>query len=86
MAAPLRYLSYSIDSALLTAALMLLVVLKLNPFTTGWLLTKLVLLVIYIVLGTLALKRAPTPRARWICYFAALAVFALVVSAGGGIA
>jgi uncharacterized membrane protein SirB2 len=76
MAAPLRYLSYSIDSALLTAALMLLVVLKLNPFTTGWLLMKLGLLVSYVVLGSLALKRARTPAAQRICYLAALATFA----------
>jgi len=80
MAAPLRYLSYTIDTALLTAALMLLVVLKLNPFTTGWLLTKLVLLVIYVVLGSLALKRARSERARRICYVAALAVFAFLYS------
>jgi uncharacterized membrane protein SirB2 len=37
MAAPLRYLSYTIDTALLTAALMLLTALKLNPFAVPWL-------------------------------------------------
>jgi len=75
MAAPLRYLSYSIDTALLTAALMLLVILKLNAFTTGWLLTKRVLLTLYIALGTFALKRGRSPRVRWLSYCAALAVF-----------
>lgn len=74
-AAPVRYLSYTIDTALLTAALMLLVVLKLNPFTTPWLLTKLVLLVVYIVLGVFALKRARTAAQRGLFYLAALAVF-----------
>lgn len=74
-AAALRYTSYSIDSALLTAALMLLVVLKLNPFTTPWLATKLVLLVLYIVLGVLALREQRPQRQRWACYAAALAVF-----------
>jgi len=76
MHAALRYLSYSIDSALLTAAMMLLVVLKLNPFTTPWLATKLSLLVVYVVLGSFALKRASTRRGRWLAFVAALLCFA----------
>ena len=75
MAAPLRYLSYTIDTVLLTAALMLLTALKLNPFVVPWLSVKLVLLVIYVVLGSLALKRAHGTRTRAICYVAALATF-----------
>jgi uncharacterized membrane protein SirB2 len=75
MAAPLRYLSYSIDTVLLTAALMLLTALKLNPFVVPWLSVKLALLVCYVVLGSLALKRASTPRGRALCYAAALSCF-----------
>ena len=75
MAAPLRYLSYTIDTTLLTAALMLLTVLKLNPFVVPWLAVKLGLLVVYVVLGSLALKRARSRRSRAICYAAALASF-----------
>jgi uncharacterized membrane protein SirB2 len=75
MAAPLRYLSYTIDTVLLTAALMLLTALKLNPFLVPWLSVKLVLLVVYVVLGSLALKRARSRRARAIYYVAALATF-----------
>jgi len=78
MAAPLRYLSYTIDTALLTAALMLLTVLKLNPFVVPWLSVKLALLVVYVVLGSLALKRARTRHTRAICYAAALATFAFM--------
>ena len=78
MAAPMRYLSYSIDTVLLTAALMLLTSLKLNPFVVPWLSVKLVLLVCYVVLGTLALKRARTPRARAACYAAALGCFVYI--------
>jgi uncharacterized membrane protein SirB2 len=73
MAAPLRYLSYTIDTVLLTAAMMLLTMLKLNPFAVPWLSVKLALLVLYIVLGSLALKRARSHRARAVCYAAALA-------------
>jgi len=75
MAAPLRYLSYTIDTALLTAALMLLTALKLNPFAVPWLSVKLALLVVYVVLGSLALKRARSRRARAGFYVAALVTF-----------
>lgn len=74
-AAPLRYLSYTIDTVLLTAALMLLTALKLNPFVVPWLSVKLALLVVYVVLGSLALKRARSRRARALFYAAALATF-----------
>ena len=75
MAAPLRYLSYTIDTTLLTAALMLLTALKLNPFAVPWLSVKLALLVAYVVLGSLALKRARSRRARAGFYVAALVTF-----------
>ena len=78
MAAPLRYLSYTIDTVLLTAALMLLTALKLNPFVVPWLSVKLALLVVYVVLGSLALKRARSQRARALYYVAALATFAFM--------
>jgi uncharacterized membrane protein SirB2 len=74
-AAPVRYLSYSIDTALLTAALMLLSILPGALFANGWLTTKLILLVGYVVLGAYALKRAHTPRTRSICFAAALATY-----------
>jgi uncharacterized membrane protein SirB2 len=60
MLTPVRRLSQVIDTALLAAALLLLATLQLNPFATPWLLTKLMLLVAYIVLGTMALRRART--------------------------
>jgi uncharacterized membrane protein SirB2 len=80
MAAPLRYLSYTIDTTLLTAALMLATVLHQYPFVHSWLTVKVLLLVVYIVLGSLALKRAHTQRARMICYIAALGVYLFIVS------
>ncbi len=75
MAAPMRYLSYAIDTTLLTAALMLLTILPGTLFANGWLTVKLVLLVVYVVLGTYALKYGRTPRARAIYFLAALATF-----------
>jgi len=73
--APVRYLSYGIDTTLLTAALMLLSILPGAMFANGWLTTKLVLLVVYVVLGTLALKRAKSRRAQAICFALALATY-----------
>lgn len=78
MAAPVRYLSYSIDTILLTAALMLLTILPHAMFANGWLTTKLVLLVVYVGLGTFALKRGRSKRVRAVCYVAALATFAVM--------
>lgn len=72
-AAPVRYVSYTIDTLLLTAALMLTSIVHQYPFVNGWLTMKVVLLVVYVVLGTIALKRGRTQRSRAIAYFAALA-------------
>lgn len=79
MAAPVRYLSYTIDSILLTAALMLLTILPGAMFANGWLTVKLVLLVVYIVLGSFALKRARSPRTRLASYLLALMVFGFML-------
>jgi len=76
MAAPVRYLSYAIDIVLLTAALMLLTLLPAAVFANGWLWVKIALLVVYVGLGTFALKRGRTPGVRRACFVAALAVFA----------
>ncbi len=77
--APARYLSYAIDTALLTSALMLVSVLPGAVFANHWLSVKLGLVVAYIALGVFALRRARTPRGRIASYVAALVVFALVV-------
>ena len=80
MAAPWRYLSYTIDTVLLTAALMLVTILHQYPFVQAWLTVKVCLLVVYVVLGSYALKRGRTPRMRLICFVAALAVYAFIIS------
>jgi uncharacterized membrane protein SirB2 len=80
MAAPLRFLSYFIDTVLLTAALMLVTVLHQYPFVQPWLTVKVVLLVVYVVLGSLALKRGRTRTVRLYCYLAALAVYLFIAS------
>lgn len=76
----LRWLSYAIDTTLLTSALMLIGIVHQYPFVHGWLTVKVLLLVVYIVLGVFALRRAPTRRSRLLCYVAALSVFAFIAS------
>jgi uncharacterized membrane protein SirB2 len=80
MAAPLRYVSYTIDTVLLTAAMMLATVLHQYPFVNGWLTTKVLLLVVYVVLGSLALKRGATRSARALSFGAALVVYGFIIS------
>ena len=80
MTAPLRYLSYTIDTVLLTAALMLATIVHQYPFVNGWLTAKVLLLVCYIVLGSLALKRGRTRAVRTTCWIVALLVYLFIVS------
>jgi uncharacterized membrane protein SirB2 len=80
MAAPVRYLSYAIDTTLLTAALMLAAMLHQYPFVHGWLTAKVLLLVLYIVLGSFALKRGATTRTRAMFFAAAVVVYCMIAA------
>jgi uncharacterized membrane protein SirB2 len=79
-AAVLRYSSYTIDTTLLMVALVLTTVIHQYPFATGWLTMKLCLLVAYVVLGSIALKRGSTLRVRTFAYVAALVTVMFLVS------
>jgi uncharacterized membrane protein SirB2 len=78
MIAPVRYLSYTIDIVLLSAGLLLLAILPSAVYSNGWLALKLVLLVIYIGLGMLALKRGRTAGIRRGCFIAAIVIYLCV--------
>jgi len=73
-AAWLRYPSYLIDTLLLTAALMLMSVVRQYPFVDDWLTMKVCLLVAYVVLGSVALRRGRSRGARIAAFVAALLV------------
>lgn len=75
-----RFTSWTIDTTLLTAALMLFTILPKEMFGNGWLLAKMLLLVAYVGLGTMALRRARTRTTRAVFYVAALATFAFMIS------
>lgn len=80
LAAPLQFLSYTIDTVLLTAALMLMTVVQQYPFVHAWLTVKVLLLVVYIVLGILAFWNGPTRAMRVGAWAAALVVYAFIYS------
>lgn len=80
MAPRVRHLSYGLDTLLLLAGVSLWGLLGLNPLRDAWLGSKLALLLLYIVLGSLALKRAPSPGLRWRCFVAALACYGFMLT------
>ena len=69
-----RRLSVSIDVMLLAAGVGLWTLLGYHPMQQTWLAVKLGLLVVYIVLGSFALKRGRTRAHRLVFFMAALAV------------
>lgn len=75
-----RVTSYAIDTALLTAALMLLSILPGAMFANGWLLSKLLFLAAYIGLGVMTFRGTASGYARAWFYIAALLAFAMVYS------
>ena len=75
-----RIAPHIIDTGLLASALGMLALTTWQLALMPWLATKIVLLLVYIVLGTIALKRGRTLRIRAIAYVAALAVFGHIVA------
>lgn len=71
-----------IDTLFLLAGIAMLFVLSMNPFTEGWLLAKFGGLIVYVLLGTIAIKRGPTLQIRIIAAVGAISVFAYI----GGVA
>ncbi|OGB06823.1 MAG: regulator SirB [Burkholderiales bacterium RIFCSPHIGHO2_12_FULL_69_20] len=75
-----RRASVAIDTLLLSAGVTMWVLLSWHPVQHPWLGTKLLLLLLYIVLGSLALKRARRPGQRAVFFVAALAVYGFMAS------
>lgn len=60
----LRILPHVIDVFLLASAVWLVLLLRQYPFVHGWITAKVLGVVIYIVLGSIALRRGRTRRTR----------------------
>lgn len=71
-----RVVPHVVDTALLASAITLAVIIRQYPFVQAWLTAKVLALVVYIVAGSIALKRGRTLSVRII----ALVIAVLTVS------
>lgn len=67
------------DTILLISAITLAIGIQQYPFVHGWLTAKLVALMVYIVFGMYALKRAKTKNHKIIFFILALITFGYIV-------
>jgi uncharacterized membrane protein SirB2 len=75
-----KTLPHLVDTALLVSALMLVTLLRLNPFAAPWLIAKMSGLVLYIGLGMVALRPTIAKPVRAAAWVAALAAVGWIVS------
>lgn len=75
-----RWVPHVVDSVLLLSALALALMLHQYPFRDAWLTAKVLGLLGYIGLGSVALKRGRTGRQRLVAWLAALGVYSYIVS------
>lgn len=68
------------DTLLLASGIGLAVLMQQYPLVHGWLTAKVLALIAYIVLGTIALKRGKTRAQRITAWIAALLVFGYMVA------
>ncbi|MBU3824069.1 MAG: SirB2 family protein [Candidatus Oceanisphaera merdipullorum] len=78
----LKILPHIIDTLLLAMGVWLAVLSQQIPFDNSpWLTAKVIGLVLYIVVGTIAIKRGKTRNQRLIATFASIAIFAYIYGA-----
>lgn len=75
-----RIAPHVIDTLFLVSGIALVIDLQLAVLQNTWLLAKFAGLLVYIVLGALALRRGPTKKVRIIAFVGALLAFAYVVN------
>jgi uncharacterized membrane protein SirB2 len=76
-----KVVPHLIDTALLGLGVWLMVALSLWPHQHSWLAAKLIALLVYIGLGTVAIKRGRSPAIRGMAGLAAVATFAYMLGA-----
>ena len=77
-----RVAPHVIDTVMLLAAVALTSLINQYPLTSSWLMVKVLALVVYILLGVIALKRGKTRAQRIIAFALALLTFAFIISVG----
>ena len=76
-----RTLPHVIDTLFLISGIALVLVLSLPVMQSPWLLAKFAGLVVYVVLGSIALRRGPTLAVRQVSFVGAVSAFAYIVGA-----
>ena len=82
LAKALKVLPHINDTVLLSCAIGMLSLIGLNPFTTPWLLAKIVALLVYIGLGAICMRSLPGSRRQAVSFVAAISVFAYILLVG----
>jgi uncharacterized membrane protein SirB2 len=75
-----KVVPHVVDTVLLASAIVLAVMSRQYPLESSWLTAKVVGLVVYIGLGTIALKRGRSKRTRVTAWIAAQFMFAYIVA------
>jgi uncharacterized membrane protein SirB2 len=76
----MRIAPHIVDTVLLTSAIALALLLHQYPFINGWLTAKVLALLAYIALGSIALKRGPTRSIRFVAWIGALMALAYIIA------
>lgn len=82
LAKALKVVPHINDTVLLASAIGMLSLIGLNPFTTPWLLAKILALAGYVLLGTVCMRSRPGSRRQTVSFVAAISVFAYIVLVG----
>jgi uncharacterized membrane protein SirB2 len=69
-----------IDTFLLVSAIILAVQMRISPLEHSWLMAKIIALLMYIGIGTVALKRGRSKQIRVFAWLLGLATFMYIVS------
>ena len=75
-----RILPHVVDTVLLVSAIALALRITQYPFVHAWLTAKVLALLVYIVLGSIALKYGRSRRVRALSYGLALGVFLYIIA------
>jgi uncharacterized membrane protein SirB2 len=75
----LRILPHLVDTALLASAVLLSVMLQQYPFVAPWVTAKVLALLAYVGIGTVAVKRGRTPAIRAIALAFALLIVGYMI-------
>jgi len=68
------------DTFLLASGITLVVITKLYPWQQPWLMAKIIALLVYILLGTIALKRGKTKNQKIVAWVLAIMVFVYMIT------